>query len=312
MHGVDLQALRAESAASIEQVTQLRKDTINSLKAEHATILEEQTTDLSKQISKLTLELKATQDDLAKSKAALTTSAQELDSLKSQLEVARATAEVLVSSAPPDRTKEVDSLKKELADVKSDLTALQEVLAAANESIADITHRNGRDLEEAAEARAAGVAKLKSTHESEVAQLVKVKSDLASKLSDAQSEIATLRATIGAEPAIPIATRALGHGRTGSGTVTKEEIQKMHEAHNLKMNDLQVEHEKKLKELGEELEATNGKTKELEAEVSRKAMEISYLEQEQEEMNDTITRYVKSFGFKGFLGGALVLALIYF
>jgi peptidoglycan hydrolase CwlO-like protein len=149
------------------------------------------------------------------------------------------------------------------------------------------------------------VTKLKSTYESELAQLAKEKSDLTSKLSDAQSEISTLRATIAAEPAIPAATRALGHGRTGSGTVTKEEIQKMHEAHNLKMSDLQAEYEKQLKEMREELEAVNGKTKELESEVSRKAMEISYLEQEQEESNDTITRYVRLFGFKSFLGRRL-------
>lgn len=249
---------------------------------------------------------------MAKSKAALAASAQELDSLNSQLEVARATTEVLASSASPDRTNEVNSLKKDLADARSDLTALQEVLVATNESIADITNRHGKDLEEGAEARAAEVTKLKSTHESQLAQLKRAKSDLASKLSDAQSEIATLKATIAAEPAIPATTRALGHGRTGSGTVTKEEIQRMHEAHNLKMNDLQAEYDKRLKELREELEVTNGRTKELESEVSRKAMEISYLEQDQEEANDTITRYVRLFGFKTFLGSVLVLALIYF
>ncbi|KAF9650037.1 hypothetical protein BDM02DRAFT_3185728 [Thelephora ganbajun] len=311
-HGIDLQALRAESAASLEQVTQFHESTVNNLKAEHAAILEEQTGDLSKQISKLTLELKATQDDLAKSKATLVASAHELESLKAQLEVARATAEVLASSAPLDRTVEVNALKKDLADARSDLTALQEVLAATNESIADMSNRHGKDLEEAAETRAVEVTKLKSAYEFELAQSEKEKSDLTTRLSDAQSEIATLKATIATGPAIPAATRALGHGRAGSGTVTKEEIQKMHEAHNLKMGDLQAEYEKKLKEMQEELEAVNNKTKELESEVSRKAMEISYLEQEQEEANDTITRYVRLFGFKSFLGGMLALALIYF
>lgn len=295
----------------MDRVTQFHESSVSSIRAEHAAILEEQTGDLSKQISKLTLELKATQDDLAKSKTALTASAQELDSLKSQLEAARSTAEALTSSAPPDRTKEVNSLRKELGDVKSDLTALQEVLAVTNESIADMSHRHGKDLEEAAEVRMTEVTKLISAHESELAHLTRAKSDLASKLSDAHGEIATLRAAIVARPATPT-TRASGHGRTGSGAVTKEDIQKMHEAHNLKMNDLQAEYEKKLKELREELEVANGKTKELESEVSRKAMEISYLEQDQEESNDTITRYVELFGFKGVLGCVLVLYLIYF
>ena len=311
-HSINLQALRADSASSVERVTQFHESTINGLKAEHAAILEEQTGNLTKQISKLSLELRATQDDLTKSKAAFTTSARELESLKAQLEVARATADVLASSALPDRTEEVNALRKELGDARSDITAIQEVLAVTNESIADMSNRHGKDLEEAAEARAEEVTKLKAAYESELAQFVKEQSDLVSRLSDAQGEIATLKATIDAEPAVPAATRAPGHGRTGSGVVTKEEIQKMHEAHNLKMNDLQADYEKRLKEIREELEAANEKTKDLESEVSRKTMEISYLEQDQEEANDTITRYVRLFGFKSFLGGALVLAMIYF
>jgi len=310
-HSIDLQTLRAESASSVERVTQFHESTINELIAEHSAALEEQAGNLSKQISKLSLELRATQDDLTKSKAVSTASAQELESLRAQLEVARATAEVLVSSAPPDRAEEVNGLRKELGDARSDMTALQEVLVATNESIADMSNRHGKDLEEAAEARAEEVTKLKRVYETELAQLAKEKSDLVSKLSDAHGEISTLKATIAAEP-VPAATRAPGHGRTGSGVVTKEEIQKMHEAHNLKMNDIQAEYEKQVKKMREELEASNEKIKDLESEVSRKAMEISYLEQDQEEANDTITRYVRLFGLKSFLGGALVLALIYF
>ena len=274
--------------------------------------MEEQTGDLSKQISKLTLELKATQDDLTKSKTSLDTSSQELKSLKAQLEVARATAEVLASSATPDRTKEVNSLKKDLADARSDLTAVQEVLAATNESIADMSNRHTKDLEDATKARATEVAKLKSAHESQLSRISKEKSDLASRLSDAQSEISTFKATIAARPSTPTATRTRGHGRTGSGTVAKEEIQKMHEAHNLKMNDLHADYERQLKELREELEVANGRTKELESEVSKKAMEISYWEHDEEEAQDTIARYVKLFGLITFIGGALVLALICF
>ena len=249
---------------------------------------------------------------MTKSKATSSASAQELESLKAQLEVARATAEALASSAPPDRAEEVNALKKELEDARSDMTAFQEALAVTNESIADMSNRHGKDLEEAAEARADEVTKLRAAYESELAQFAKEKSDLVSKLSDAQGEIATLRAAIASEPAVPAATRAPGHGRTESGVVTKEEIQKMHKAHNLKMNDLQAEYEKKLKEKREELEGANEKMKHLESEVSRKTLEISYLEQEQEESTETITRYVRLFGLKSFLGGALVLALIYF
>lgn len=267
---------------------------------------------MSKQISKLTLELKATQDDLAKSKAALTTSAQELESLKAQLEVAGATAKVLAASAAPDRTEEVNALRKELGDARSDLTALQEVLAATNESIEDMSNRHGRDLEEATEAHVAEVTELKSTFKSELAQLAEERSDLTSRLSDAQGEIATLKATIAAGPAVPALTRAPGHGRTGSGTATKEELRELHQAHNMKMNDIQAEHEKKLREVMEELEVATKRAKDLESEVSQKNLEISFMEQDQEESTNTIARYVRLLGLKSFLGGMLVLALIYF
>jgi predicted nucleic acid-binding Zn-ribbon protein len=285
---------------------------IKDANAEHIAILEEQTGDLSKQISKLTLELKATQDDLAKSKAALDTSAHELKSLGAQLEVARATAEVLASSATPDRTGEVNALKKDLVDSRSDFNALQEVLAATNESIADMSNRHGKTLEEATESHTIEVAKLISAHESELAQLGRERSNLVIKLSDAQNEISVLKATIATRPSTPTRARPHGHGRTASGTVTKEEIQKMHEAHNLKMNDLHADYEKQLRELREELETVNGKTKELESQVSQKAMEVSYYEHEQEEANDLITRYVKLFGLMTFIGGVLSLALICF
>lgn len=249
---------------------------------------------------------------MAKSKAALEASSQELRSLEAQLEVSRSTAELLASSATPDRSGEVNKLKQDLADARSDLTALEEVLAATNESIADMSNRHTRDAEVAAEVHIAELTELSSTYKSELALLEKENSELSSRLSDAHGEIATLKATITVRPSTPINTRPHGHGRTGSGTVTKEEIQKMHEAHNLKMNDLHADYEKKLKELEEELKAANGKTKELQSEVERKTMEISYLEQEQEESNDTITRYVKLFCLMTFIVGMLVVALICF
>ena len=237
------------------------------------------------------------------------TSAQEFKSLEAQLEAAHATAEVLASSATPDRTEEVNTLTKELADAKSDLTALQEVLAATNESIADMSNRHTKVLEDATEARTTEMARLKKAHESELIKLVKEKSDLDRRLSDARSEISMLKATISTRPSTPVSARSHGHGRTGSGTVTKEEIQKMHEAHNLKMKDLEVDYEKKLKILREELKAASEEMKELESQVSQKTMEISYYEHDQEEANETITRYARLSVLGAFILGLLSLAL---
>ena len=53
------------------------------------------------------------------------------------------------------------------------------------------------------------------------------------------------------------------------------------------------------------------KADELQQEVTRKAMEIQYLETDQEESQDQITRYVKIFGLKSFVGAMCTLAVIY-
>jgi len=73
----------------------------------------------------------------------------------------------------------------------------------------------------------------------------------------------------------------------------------MHEAHNAKLHDLQAEHDKALKAVKESLDASMSKTDELTQEVARKAMEIQYLEQDQDESQDQITRYVEFFVHPG-------------
>ena len=53
----------------------------------------------------------------------------------------------------------------------------------------------------------------------------------------------------------------------------------------------------------EELAAANARAHELEQDVERKKLEISYLEQDQDEKDDQITRYVRIFRFRrGFVG----------
>jgi len=64
------------------------------------------------------------------------------------------------------------------------------------------------------------------------------------------------------------------------------------------MYDLQAEHDRGIKALQEELRVSQAKAAELQEEVSRKAMEIQYLEQDQEENQEQITRYVQFFGIR--------------
>jgi hypothetical protein len=130
------------------------------------------------------------------------------------------------------------------------------------------------------------------------------------RLSDLEGELATLKATISSETAV---TKNTSNGVThlASTGVTKEELQRLHEAHNLKMHDLQAEHEKAMNTMKLELEASVRRTEEVQQEVARKGMEIEYLEQEQEDSQEQITRYVGFFRLKSFVGAAIALVVIY-
>jgi chromosome segregation ATPase len=199
-------------------------------------------------------------------------------------------------------------LTKELSNAKEDRAALEDVLAAQKESFTEMSDNHAKELEVAAKGRAEEVTRLRAALEAEIAALSKNNSDLAVKLSDVEGEVATLKAAMATEPVS--APKSNGAAQASSTGVTKEEIQRLHEAHNLKMNDMQAEFEKTVKALKEDLGAARAKASELELEVDRKTMEISYLEQDQEENQDQITRYVKLYGFKSFLGVLLALAFI--
>ncbi|KZT30690.1 hypothetical protein NEOLEDRAFT_1053426 [Neolentinus lepideus HHB14362 ss-1] len=307
-HGEDLHALRAESQATIEQLREAHQLTIEGLKAEHEAALETQVKTLEKHITSLQLELKATQDDLLKAKAALVAAAPEVDALKVQLEEARNAASAVASSSP-EHAAEVERLTEELTIAKDDLAALSDVLNVTRESISEMSSNHVKELEEAAKSRAEEVTKLRASHEQEVNALLREKEDLLLRLSDVEGELATVKAQTAAGPVASPKNNSNGHARTPS--VTKDELQKLHEAHNLKLNDLQSEHARAVKALREELEIAQNKADELQQEVARKAMEIQYLEQDQEESQDQITRYVKLFGLKSFLGGIIALSVVY-
>ena len=85
----------------------------------------------------------------------------------------------------------------------------------------------------------------------------------------------------------------------------------MHEAHNLKMGDLQATHEKAMRAMQDELEKARQSIATLQADIDRKDMEINVLEQDQEESTDMITRYVRFFGFRAFVVGAGALLVVY-
>ena len=308
-HGQDLQTLREKSDGAIEQLSTSHQATVEGLKVDHEAALASQVQTFQKQLSNQTLELKATSEDLAKAKATLNVSLQEVESLKVQLDEARQAAHATASAAEADQNAEIARLNKELSNARDDLNALNEVFRATQESMQEMGKNHQMELEEAAKRRAEEVSKLRATHDAESQSIVADKSNLVTRLSDLEGEVATLRAD--ATPTRAIASpKRNGSAPVPAETVTKEELQRLHEAHNLKINDLQAQHDKAMRALQEQVDAAVAKADETEQDLARKKMEIMYLEQDQEENQDQITRYVKLFGFKSFLGAIFALVVI--
>ncbi|KAF8846250.1 hypothetical protein BDN67DRAFT_960954 [Paxillus ammoniavirescens] len=307
-HGQDLQALRAESQASIEQLRAAHLSAVDALQAEHEAALESQVGDLEKRLNNQALELRATQDDLSKAKAALDASRTEIESMNTQLEDARAS--LLSACASADQATEIERLAKELANLRDENTMLNDVLAVTKESLSEMSANHTKELEEGARSRVEEVTRLRSTHEGEISILAAQKSELALSLSDLEGEIATLKAQLAAvEPAV--APKSNGTVPVSALTVTREELQKVHDAHNLKMHDMQAEHDRLVRALRVEVDALQTRLDEVQQDVTRKSMEIQYLEQEHEESQDSITRYVKVFGLQSLFGVVIALAVIF-
>jgi chromosome segregation ATPase len=307
VHGEDLQALRAESQATIEQLRTAHQSTVDGLKADHEDVLASQVGDLEKKLSNQSLELRATQDDLAKAKTALESSRSDTESLKAQLEDARAA--FVAASASADQASEIDRLTKELANFRDENVMLNDVLAVTKESLSEMSSNHTKELEEAARGRVEDVMSLRAAHEEEIGRLAAQKSELSLQLSDLEGEIATLRAQIAAEAAA--APRNSGAMSPSLTMVTREELQRVHEAHNMKMQDVVADHERIVRDLRNEIDGLQNKLDEVHQDIARKSMEIQYLEQEQEESQDSITRYVKVFGLQSVFGVVIALAVIF-
>ena len=208
-----------------------------------------------------------------------------------------------------DKDEAIAKLNRDLSNLREDHGALNEMFQATKGSLGEMADNHVKELEEAAKGRAEEVTKLRSTHQEEITSLALEKAQLLTRLSDLEGELATTKAALSAEPATPQKTNGSAHQRNAS--ISREELQRLHEAHNAKMHDVQAEHERAMRAMREELDIALAKAGELQQEVARKAMEIQYLEQDQEENQDQITRYVKVFGIKSFFGAMVALAVIY-
>ncbi|KAH9486611.1 hypothetical protein JR316_0000676 [Psilocybe cubensis] len=288
-HSEELKVFRANADITVAQLQQANQESINNLKSEHQSLMDSEINALKKQISTLNLELKATQDDLFKAKAAVETSNSEIETLTQQRDTARSQAEA-AASLSPEHANEISRLTKELSNTKDDLAAMTDMLNLTRSSMTELSEKHVKELEEAAKSRADEVLKLREAHDAEVNTLAKQKSDLLVRLSDLEGELATAKASLEARQTSSPKNSGNGTIPASNSGITKEELIKMHEAHNLKVYDLQAEHEKAMKLARDEVESALVKVSELQQDIARKAMEIQYLEQEQEESSEQITR----------------------
>ena len=129
---------------------------------------------------------------------------------------------------------------------------MQEMFQATNDSIREMSNKHAKDLEDAAQVRADEVTKLSAVHKEELEALSQDRAALTMQLADRENELNTLRATVAAGPETP--SKSNGSTPARGTTVTKEELQKMHEAHNLKLGDVQAQHDRELRVLRDELD----------------------------------------------------------
>lgn len=287
LHSQELQALRVESQAAIEQLRTAHQSFVSNLEAEHQTTLDSQSSALEQKLNNQGLELRATQDDLAKAKATLDAVRSENENLKAQIEDARALA--IAASSSADQAAELERLSKQLASIREENAMLNDVLAVTKESLSEMSTNHGKELEEAAKGRVEEVSRLRAEHEKDISMLATQKSELSLSLGDLENEIAMLKTRLTAAESAA-APRSNGAMAPSTTNVTREELQRAHEAHNLKLHDLQVEHERVARGMKLELETVQNRLEEVQSDLARRNMEIQYLEQEQEESHDSITR----------------------
>lgn len=292
-HSQDLQALRSQSQAGVDQLLTAHQASLDSLKAEHQSALASQAKMLEKTISNQTLELKATQEDLQKAKAAHAASVSELEVLRVQLEEFTRSSESSAAASSAEHLIEIQRLTKELSAARDDNTALSEILGLTKDSLNEMSRNHKDELQDVAKARVEEVTRLKAEYDQQRTAHLKEKEVLSAQITDLQGEISTLHATAAAAAERPKSPKSNGLSHARHTSVTAEELQQMHEAHNLKLRDLEANQEKALMGLKEDLHAAQARVEELQNEVNRKTMEIQYLEQDGEEKDDTITRYVK-------------------
>jgi conserved oligomeric Golgi complex subunit 6 len=251
-----------------------------------------------KHVKGLTLSLAAATDDLAKNKAAVAAAQIEIASFKTQVEEANRAAEAAPINVDAQLKQQTVQAKQEAQNAREDLATFKQLLAESQVSFAadmegtKATHK--RELEDVVAKHVEHTGTLKASHGQELAQLSNERVKLRSALEDereakekALAQIASLQ-QVRSPPPSPRNGNAAGVG--------KDEIEKLHRAHNATLMTMEAEHNSELRALKDELSRKQEGVDEVRAEKERKELEISFMAEEKRDAEDELQRCVSCSG----------------
>ncbi|KAG8864312.1 hypothetical protein FRB96_006133 [Tulasnella sp. 330] len=290
-HAQELAVLREQSKATLEQVKTAHRNEIDSITASHEETLGSQVKSLEKQISVLKLELSATKDDLAKAKGSLSSARSEVDSLRAQVDQAVMEAQIARTASGAEKEAAVADLAKRFSNTQQEMNDLNEAFKMSQdgfvEELGQVKQNHQRELEEASKNRVQALEELQKSHDEMLgklkADLANVKTQLDDQREEAQravSEAAALKAR--SPPATPNAKAQT------NGVVSKDDLAKLHQAHQAKVAELESDRDKRVKDVTEQNEALARSNAELQASLEHKEMERSMYEIEANDTQDEI------------------------
>jgi hypothetical protein len=228
------------------------------------------------------LELRAARDDLSKTKASLAHKETELGSLLKEYKELKEGSRSIPQEA--DSTSEIAGLRKELEATADELSGTRAAFQATKESIEAMSLNHRQELEDFAKARVEEMASLHQVFELEKADLIELRSVALNRARELEIELKSGQDEhTRPQMASPI---------NGSPGVTREELARLHEAHNLKVHSMEASHRKAILELEASLEQSLKCKEELQSAAERRDMEMHFLTTENEENADRIKRYV--------------------
>lgn len=233
-----------------------------------------------------------TREDLAKAKTSLDSSASLESALRTRLEEKE--AELAATKVALTENAEKERVSQELENAKAELASRTEDFTAFKESFQQIMLNHQTELEEAAKGHAEEMIKLKEIQTEKEASYKRDREELASRISELEVELATLKASVADTTTSSIAPSTPRKEANGNATtVTKEELQRMHEAHSLKLYEMESVHAEAVKSLTEKLETATASAEEQRAHAERLQMELTFTENSAEDMEDELKQYVR-------------------